>query len=84
MFQNDFMGTVSLSVDEVKDASKVNLLFLLYLFVLLYAKWAINRLVPCPNKWKNMLLLLEKAPLILYFGGKCLNWVKNSDCWSFT
>ena len=33
MFQNDFMGTVSLSVDEVKDASKVNLLFSLYLFV---------------------------------------------------
>ena len=50
MFQNDFMGTVSLSVDEVKDASKVNLLFLLYLFVLLYAKWAIDSLVPNPNK----------------------------------
>ena len=32
VFQNDFMGTVSLSVDEVKDASKVNLLFLLYLY----------------------------------------------------
>ena len=27
VFQNDFMGTVCLSVDEVKDASKVNLLF---------------------------------------------------------
>ena len=50
MFQNDFMGTVSLSVDEVKDASKVNLLFSLYLFVLLYAKWAIDSLVPNPNK----------------------------------
>ena len=50
MFQNDFMGTVSLSVDEVKDASKVNLLFLLYVFVLLYAKWAINRLVSSLNK----------------------------------
>ena len=50
VFQNDFMGTVSLSVDEVKDASKVNLLFLLYLFVLLHAKWAINSLVPSPNK----------------------------------
>ena len=49
MFQNDFMGTVSLSVDEVKDASKVNLLFSLYLLVLLYAKWAINRLVPNLN-----------------------------------
>ena len=49
MFQNDFMGTVSLSVDEVKDASKVNLLFSLYLFVLLYAKRAINRLVPSLN-----------------------------------
>ena len=84
VFQNDFMGTVSLSVDEVKDASKVNLLFLPYLFVLLHAKWAINRLVPRANKSKYMLLLLEKAPLILSFGGKCLNWVKNSDCWSFT
>ena len=71
MFQNDFMGTVSLSVDEVKDASKVNLLFLLYLFVLLHAKWAINRLVPSPNKSKYTLLLLEKAPLILSFGEKC-------------
>ena len=50
MFQNDFMGTVSLSVDEVKDASKVNLLVLPYFNVLLYAKWAINRLVPNPNK----------------------------------
>ena len=49
MFQNDFMGTVSLSVDEVKDASKVNLLFLLCVFVLLYAKWAINRLVSSLN-----------------------------------
>lgn len=68
MFQNDFMGTVSLSVDEVKDASKVNLLFLLYLFVLLHAKWAISRLVPSPNKSKYMLRYREtlKWPLSFY------------------
>ena len=36
MFQNDFMGTVCLSVDEVKDASKVNLLFLYTIYVYYY------------------------------------------------
>ena len=68
MFQNDFMGTVSLSVDEVKDASKVNLLFSLYLFVLLHTKWAINSLVPSLNWSKYMLLYREtlKRPLSFY------------------
>ena len=60
MFQNDFMGTVSLSVDEVKDASKVNLLFLLYLFVLLYSKWAINRLVTTISR-------ISKIQLVAYY-----------------
>ena len=59
MLQNDFMGTVSLSVDEVKDASKVNLLFLLCVFVLLYAKWAINRLVSSLNS-RNTCCFIEK------------------------
>ena len=46
MFQNDFMGTVSLTVDEIREASKVRITFRAFIINPLFIWYRRNCFVP--------------------------------------